>query len=355
MVSIIFLFIVAKYTYPFIIALILAILINPIVNFLETKGKLSRPFAVIISITSILVIITGILALLVVELINGSTYLAEHLPKHFQAFVVMFQEMITDKLIPIYQRIISMVSMLEESQQNMIMDHIQRLGNNIAANGGTIIQSMLQVIPRTLASLPSYMTVFIFSLLGTFFISKDWYKLMDWLRKTVPQSFIDSSHNVGKGLKRAFLGFIKAQLTLIMITAVIVFIGLIILKVDHAITIAVITGAIDLLPYLGTGIVFIPWILYMFFKGNYFLTIGLSILYITIVVQRQMMEPKVLSSNIGLNPLATLVAIFVGFQLWGFAGLIIGPVFLVVINTLYQTGVLKQIWNYIKGDIHSEK
>ena len=101
-------------------------------------------------------------------------------------------------------------------------------------------------------------------------------------------------------------------------TTVIVLIGLLILRVPYAITIAIITGVVDLLPYLGTGAVFVPWVIYVFFTGDTAFAIGLLILYIVVIVQRQIMEPKVLSSNIGLDPLATLVALFVGFKLFGF-------------------------------------
>lgn len=223
------------------------------------------------------------------------------------------------------------------------------MGSSIADTGRQILTDILTWIPAQLRALPNLATVLIFSLLGTFFISKDWYKLGDRVRKLLPERVLTSGGNVYRGLQKALIGFLKAQLTLISITAVIVLIGLLILRVDYAITIALITGIVDLMPYLGTGLIFVPWILYLFFTKNYFLTIAISVLYIIVIVQRQLMEPKVLSTNIGLDPLATLVALFVGFQLFGFLGLIIGPVTLVVINTLHQTGVLKEIWDFIRG------
>jgi predicted PurR-regulated permease PerM len=61
------------------------------------------------------------------------------------------------------------------------------------------------------------------------------------------------------------------------------------------------------------------------------------------------MEPKILSSNIGLDPLATLIALFVGFKLIGFLGLIVGPVTLVILSTLYRANVFHDIWTFIKG------
>ena len=99
-------------------------------------------------------------------------------------------------------------------------------------------------------------------------------------------------------------GFVKAQATLISITTIIILIGLLILRVDYAITIALIAGRSDIIPYLGTGSIFVPWIIFEVIQGETGLAIGLGILYIVVLVQRQVMEPKILSSNIGLDPLA---------------------------------------------------
>ena len=137
-------------------------------------------------------------------------------------------------------------------------------------------------------------------------------------------------------------------LTLVSMTTVIVLIGLLILRVPYAITIAIITGVVDLLPYLGTGAVFVPWVIYVFFTGDTAFAIGLLILYIVVIVQRQIMEPKVLSSNIGLDPLATLVALFVGFKLLAFR-INHRSVTLVLLNTLHKANVFHDLWKYIKG------
>lgn len=124
---------------------------------------------------------------------------------------------------------------------------------------------------------------------------------------------------------------------------------MLILRVEYAITIALIIGIVDVLPYLGTGLVFVPWIIYAAISGETHFAIGLSVLYIVVLVQRQVMEPKLLSSNIGLDPLATLIALFVGFKLIGFLGLIVGPVLLVIGRTLHHAGVFQDIWNFIIG------
>jgi len=339
----------AQYTYPFIIAIGIAFLMNPLVNLLENKAKVPRPLSVFFTIILILAAIIGVIVLLVVELIDGFNNLANIIPSHFKDLVSYVQGVITAQVIPFYQRLTTMINTLDPTQQEKVLEQIQTIGTKVAESGATWLKLLLNSIPSQLGKLPNLATIIIFSLLGTFFISKDWYKLKEKILQFAPEPLTVSSGNVLKGLQKALFGFMKAQFTLISITAFIVLAGLLILRVDYAVTIAMITGAVDLLPYLGTGLIFIPWIIYMFFTGNYFMTIGLSILYIIVIVQRQMMEPKVLSTNIGLDPLATLIALFVGFKMFSFLGLIIGPVTLVILNTLYRSGVFHDTWKYISG------
>lgn len=342
-------FYTTQYTYPFIVAIGVAFLMNPLVNLLEHKARIPRPLSVFLTILMILAVIIGVIVLLVVELIDGFNNLADIIPGHFKDLVSYVQGVITAQVIPFYQKLTTIMNTLDPSQQEKVLEQIQTIGSTIAESGASWLKLLLNSIPSQLGKLPNLATVMIFSLLGTFFISKDWYKLKEKTLKLAPEKLTESSGNVIKGLQKALFGFMKAQFTLISITALIVLTGLLLLGVDYAVTIAIITGAVDLLPYLGTGIIFIPWIIYMFFTGNYMMTVGLSILYIVVIVQRQMMEPKILSSNIGLDPLATLVALFVGFQMFSFLGLILGPVALVILNTLHQSGVFQDTWNYIMG------
>jgi sporulation integral membrane protein YtvI len=119
--------------------------------------------------------------------------------------------------------------------------------------------------------------------------------------------------------------------------------------VEYAITVALIIGLVDLIPYLGTGLIFVPWIIFLAISGNLPLAIGLGVLYLIVIVQRQLMEPNILSSSIGLDPLTTLVSLFIGFQLIGFLGLLVGPVTVVIFNTLYKAGVFHEIYAFIIG------
>lgn len=343
-------FYLSKITYPFIIGFLIAFLMNPLVNFLQFKCRLPRSFAVVLSIIIILSVFAGLITLLIAEIVTGAAYLANVVPQHINTLIEYIENFFTAQIIPLYNQLASTFNSLGTNQQDTIISNIKNVGEQIGTSVGAFIQSFFQNIPIILSWFPNAATVIIFSLLATFFISKDWNRLIRKLSKLLPPRLSRSGKSVFVDLKRALLGFLKAQLTLVSITTVIILIGLIILRVDYAITIALVTGIVDIIPYLGTGLVFVPWIIYEMIAGQMPLAVGLTVLYIVVLVQRQIMEPKILSSSIGVDPLATLIALFVGFKLIGFLGLIIGPVTLVIISTLNKAGVFADLWSFIKGD-----
>lgn len=342
-------FYVSKYTYPFIIAIIIAFFMNPLVNFFEKKAKMPRLLAVLLSLILIFLVLAGLVTLLVTEIVSGANYLSGVIPNHLDTMINYTEAFIFGTILPLYNQIATIFNNLDVSQQDTIMTNIENAGQQIGNTAGNFAQTFLQKIPSIISWFPNAATVLIFSLLATFFISKDWFKLSNFTNRMLPEKIFLSTKRVFDDLKKALFGFFRAQFTLISITTVIVLIGLLILRVKYAITIALVAGLLDILPYLGTGTVFVPWILFELIAGDMRLAIGLSVLYVIVIVQRQLMEPKVLSSSIGLDPLATLIALFVGFKLIGFLGLIVGPVVLVIINTLQRAHVFKDIWAYIKG------
>jgi sporulation integral membrane protein YtvI len=343
------LFFVSKVTYPFIIGFLIAFMMNPLVNFFQTRAKMPRSLAVLISLVLIMLVFAGLITLLVVEIASGAEYLAKVVPEHLVTLIDYIEHLFAAQLIPLYNQLTGMFQSLESGQQDTIMDNIQNVGATFGTTTGNFIKEFFEKIPNILSWFPNAATVLIFSLLGTFFISKDWYRLSAIGTRFLPNRARMSSKTVFDDLKKALFGFVRAQATLVSITTVIILIGLLILRVDYAITIALVTGIVDIIPYLGTGAVFVPWIIYEAIAGEMSTAIGLGVLYIVVLVQRQIMEPKILSSSIGLDPLATLIALFVGFKTIGFLGLIVGPVILVIFNTLQRANVFKDIWTFIKG------
>lgn len=337
------------YLYPFILAILLSLCIHPFVSFFEGKLKFPRALATFVVITLLFLLINGALFLIVTELFQGTAYLADKVPAHFQAFVNMGEELLNSKILPLYHKVISFFHALDPSQQSAINENIKHFTNDIASTGTGLLRNILLKIPAILSLLPHSITVLTFIVLATFLITNDLPELKLTVKKIFPINARSSAKDIILHLKKAFFGFIKAQLMLIFITACIIFIGLTFLRADHVLTITLLASVVDLIPYIGTGLIFVPWIVYLFVTENYSMTIGLTILYMIIVISRQILEPKILSSNLGIKPLVALFGLFIGIQLWGLPGIIIAPILLVFLNALYQAGVMRKIGIFIKG------
>ena len=114
-------------------------------------------------------------------------------------------------------------------------------------------------------------------------------------------------------------------------------IGFLLLGVEYAVLAAALTAIVDLLPVLGTGTVLLPWVVFCFLRRDVRLGIGLVIMYAVCLIMRQLTEPRVVGTSVGLHPLPTLVAMYVGFRLAGIWGLILFP-FATVIAVKSRSG-----------------
>ena len=136
---------------------------------------------------------------------------------------------------------------------------------------------------------------------------------------------------------------LKGYLTIMFITFIELAIGLTVLRVNNSVLLAVLISLIDILPVLGTGTVLIPWSLISLIMGDTFLGIGLIILYMIILIVRNIIEPKFIGKRIGLKPLVTLISMYLGLQLAGVVGMFIFPLAMAFLKNLHDTGVVK-IW-----------
>ena len=147
--------------------------------------------------------------------------------------------------------------------------------------------------------------------------------------------------------------YLRAYGLIIFITFTELFIGFSILGVSYSFIIAMITALVDILPVLGTGTILIPWGVYMIFAGNYFLGIGILVLYVLITVVRQVLEPKIVGSYVGLYPLVTLMAMYIGSKVMGFFGLFLFPIAIILLKKLNDDGHIK-LWK-IPPEIQNEQ
>ncbi|WP_215083762.1 sporulation integral membrane protein YtvI [Exiguobacterium sp. s78] len=335
--------------YPFVFAFLLALLSRPLVDFFQKRLRITRGWGALLSIILISGLLVGSLALIIMQLIRGLVFVANQLPAQIQELSLYFQKLYNEKLAPIWNDASEALRSLEPSQQNTVQNSIQSLGSSLASAIGEGSKSIAMMLQTVLATLPSIALIFVIVLLAWFFIAKDWHQYEMRLKRYEMLPWFARFESVFLSLRSALFGYLKAQLTLITITFFIVLIGLFIIGVEHPFAVAFIAAFFDILPYLGTGSVFLPWIAYSIITGDTTLAIGLGILYALVILQRNIMEPKIVGDNIGIQPITALIALFVGIKFFGVFGLILGPLIAVILKALYNAQIFHYIWDFVKG------
>ncbi len=138
-------------------------------------------------------------------------------------------------------------------------------------------------------------------------------------------------------------GYFKAQFKIMGVVAVILLVGFFMLHIKYAILWAILIALLDFLPFFGTGTALIPWAVLKVLSGNYKFAVGLVIIYLVSQLVRQLIQPKIVGDTMGLNPLATMVFMYIGYKIGGIVAMIIAvPVGLILIN-LYEAGTFDDI------------
>jgi predicted PurR-regulated permease PerM len=136
---------------------------------------------------------------------------------------------------------------------------------------------------------------------------------------------------------------LQGYILILLITFGELAIGFTLLRIDYSVLIAVAVALLDILPVVGTGTVLIPWSLISLLIGKIPQGIGLLVLYITITVVRNIIEPRIIGARIGLHPLATLIFMYLGLHLFGVIGMLLLPLIIILLKNAQDAGVLK-IW-----------
>ena len=141
----------------------------------------------------------------------------------------------------------------------------------------------------------------------------------------------------------------KAYLSIIIITFIELSIGFYVLRLlgifysNYIAIISLAIAIIDIIPVLGTGTVLLPWIVYSLITGNFAMAIGLGIMYASITVIRQIIEPKFVAGQLGLPPFLTISAMYVGLKIFGVLGMFIAPMIIIMLKLLNDEGII-HLW-----------
>lgn len=315
---------------PVFLSFLVFVLIEPMARFFHRRG-LPKAFAAAIAVLVFLLIISGVLfgagAIIISQIMN----LQDNIPMYTR----ILQENFTSVMVYLQDKLDALPPDLMERLNGYFKDI-----TNFAQNAA---ESFLRYIVGFMGSFTTFIANFGVAIILAFFLSSEigtWRKVAkEKTPKTLKKAFLFLKEHVFMAIG----AYLKAQLKLISITFVLVYIGLLILGTDNAFTLAILSAVFDLLPLLGVPVIFIPWIIYLFIVGNAGLAIGLIILLAVVMLTRQLLEPKITGQSLGVSSAFLMLSfMIISVSIFGVAGLILSPILLILLKELLMQGYLQQ-------------
>ena len=323
------------YFMPFVIGWFIAFIVHPVVNWLEKKFGIVKKFGSAITIIVVLVAVLGLLFLAGKKMFGELQILIANLPQMYGDFEAGIKN-ITDAFSGI-------IAMLPEG--------IRQGGSAVASDMNQTLSKVVERISEPtmnaaehfIRKIPALLIGTIVTILSAYFIVADRDGLIKMLKKAAPAPIAERVALAMYNLKYSVGGYFKAQFQIMLVIWGILILGFMILGIDFNFILSLMIAFLDFLPFFGTGTAFVPWIIYEILTADYKMAIGMLILYpITQIVHRTI-EPKLLGDSVGLNPLLTLMLIYVGFKIGSVIGMIFAvPVGIIFIN-MYKAGAFDYI------------
>ncbi len=314
---------------PFILAFIVAFLIEPVVQKIIRLFKIKRTYASVLVIIIVAIVLVLLLMVLGSRLYKELAELTTTFPMIYERTIALLTEQ-----VGIFERYIE----LNPEIQNTIRSSTE----DIIASLQFLLKKGSVGLLAFLGALPGLMVIIVVTTVATLLTSMSYPAAKDWFFSLFKGKYNAKTRLVAADLGSALVGFLRAQTILVSVTSIVCIVGLLILGNKYAFTIGILAGLLDLIPVIGPSLIFIPWAIVLLFTGGLTAALKVFLIYVAATIIRQVLEPKILSQNIGIHPLPTLISIYVGLSLFGVSGLILGPAAIVVYEAVRKAGLLSR-------------
>lgn len=324
---------------PFVIGWIISAIAAPLVNWLEKRFNIVKKLgSALIVILVIGLIVTGIyfaVSRIIIEIGD----LVKNIPEMYEQLERGLRQ-IGGTMSGLFQR---------------LPEGIQSGWNSFVANLDEYVTELITKIsdPAVTAAgnfakrVPFYLVSVIVSILSAYFFTSQREEVLNWMKRVAPESVEKRMTLVMDNLRYAVGGYFKAQFKIMGVVFLILLTGLAILGVRYYVLVAFLISFLDFLPFFGTGTAMIPWGLYKFLMGDYKIAIILIALYAVTQIVRQLLQPKLVADSVGMNPLVTLLFLYIGYRLGSVIGMILAVPFGMVLINMLQAGA----FDYILDDV----
>ncbi len=320
---------------PFVVAIIISAIANPLVKFLRKRLKFARKLSSVIVILLVVTAVAGILYGVGYFIVTEAVKLYDNRIEIMSAIEVGFNNAAAH-LSGVY-------ALLPETAQKFISGTSADLSKWFSGFVENIKLPSVSGAAGAVGSFADVLLNIIICLMASYFFTAQRDELLKFVKKWSSPETTEYFNIIADNFKKAIGGYFKAQFIIMVIVFVIMFIGFEILDVSFSGLVAFLVAFVDFLPVFGMGAILWPWIAIDLFSGNITRAIWLSVIYIICQLVRQLLQPKLVGDAVEMNPLATLFFMFVGYRVGSVMGMILGIPIGMLLISLYKIGAFDRI------------
>ena len=325
---------VASWFMPFIVAFCIVSIVRPLVKKITAILHIKHEVIAVIVMAAVYILFGYAAIILAIKIASMLMGWFASLPSYFESTLAPML-ISTGNII---SRTVREIPFLDEINIHSLSSEIISTARNFIVG---FSQKGLSLVTGFSKGVPNFFIALIFTVMLSFFISIHYEAVVSFIRAQLPpkgkQLLADFKHIFVDTVSKYF----KAVGKIIAITCIELCIGFSLLGVENPIGIALVITVFDALPVLGTGGIVIPWAIIELILGNYPMALGLIILYGVVLVVRNIVEPKIVGDQLGLNPVLSLVVIYIGFRIFGVFGMIFMPITAQIFLAMHKNGNIK--------------
>jgi len=324
-ITAVLLFIAKSFLLPFICALAVAVMMQPLVRAVCKYTRASRKFVSVFFLSVFFLLLSLILLAL-------SIYLLKELRNLFSGLGGEVKSVL-DLIFSLWKRV---RSSLFGGAQSELSERLYTLVLSLAESSlASLSRSAAAAATRTVSSLPEFIFSFFIFISASFYMTADYARICEFALSALNDSGKEFVFWLKNKILLTTLRYMRAYLLLAAITFCQLFVAFLIFDIKYALSAAAIIAALDSLPAIGAGVVLIPWSVLSALSGNPSRAISLLFVFAVVWLTRQILEPRIIGSGVGLHPLAALLAFYVGWKLASFIGLFISPIIATLIKNVF--------------------
>ncbi len=317
---------------PFLLALLLVWILNPLIRRLEKYIPLSRRWLSLCLLLLLLLLVGGGLGILGYSAVSEVASLLDNWQGIWSDLTAALEELNT--------ALHHLLSRIPGGMAEGIEGVLDSLFNALQTSVPNVVTRLAGAAGSYAMGLPSLVMGLAVFFLAAYFIAADYPRLRERMAGRLSPEVRAFCSSVRRAASAALGGYVRAQLILSVAVFVILLVGFFIIGQPYAVLLAALLAVLDFIPIVGSGTVMVPWAVIDLFLGEYGHGIELMVIWGIIALFRQVAEPKIVGDQTGLSPILSLVSIYVGMRLAGVPGMILGPVLCMVVINIARLGVL---------------